>query len=233
MVTWVLHSKLQETIVLAEAYIQSSMEGIVEELEALCQAMKEILESSESLTPVTSSDLDQETVDLAILKNMYAKHGNTGDGAKFYVTFNKTRALRTLAEKFFKDAEAIFGNVNARAMCPHVFDAMKSCTGKVAALDMQTPERVIANLTSLTSLFRPLQPGETRNLLCNKSLTGFTSMKLRPALSFLGALAKHATPDLYQTYSKFYKNAEKWEGQRNTILTILFYPSSTIPSSHL
>ena len=157
-------SKFDETMALAELSILSSMDGITEELVALNTVMLDLLESSESLKAVTSSDLDQEKVEGIVLKNLHAKHGSTQDGAKFYVTFNKTRALRGLAEKFFKDAEDIFGQSNAKSLCQKTFDSVNIYKGKVETLDLQKPERAIANLTCLTSLFRNLQTGETRNL---------------------------------------------------------------------
>lgn len=194
-------------VALSQKHLVTAMEGIVEELVVLKDSLVKMLESSEALKPMISSDLDQEKVNLSTLKNLYTKHGTSQDGQKFYVTFNKSRALKTLAEKFFKDAEDLFGTPSAKALCPSVFSNLTNCKSNLGAMDMQSAKMAIANLTSLTSLFRPLNTGETRNVLTNKCLKGFVSMTLKPSKAFLQVLSQHATPDIYALFTKMYNDA--------------------------
>lgn len=209
----IIQSKFTASVKMAESHTVLSMESIVEELSGLNSNMADMLSSADTIQRVTSSDLDQDTMDRKTLSNIYSTCATSQDATKFYVTFNKTKALKNLAEKFFKEAEDLFGKVHSKALCPDVFSSVKTCKESLAQLEcsMQPAQRAIANLTCLTSLYRPLQTGETRNLLANKCLKGCMQMRFKPAQVFFGALAQHATPDLFQSFQKQF-NAEKPKG---------------------
>ena len=199
----VVRTRFNESVELAESQIVSSMGVIVEEIVALNTSMKESITSSDSLKEMISNQFDEE-VEGTLLKNLYTQHGTSADGQRFYVMFNKTRALQSLAMKFFTDAESIFTPSAAKSMFPRAFQKLTQCKEDLGKVDMQMAQRAIANLTAMTSLFRGLQAGETRNVLANKALKGFGSMNLKPSKAFLNGLSQHATPDLYDQYLKLY-----------------------------
>ena len=200
----IVRTRFSESVELAESQIVSSMGVIVEEIVALNASMKESISSSDSLKEVISDKFDEDTVEGIVLKNVHTQHGTSADGHRFYVMFNKCRALQTLAMKFFTDAESIFTPSAAKSMFPRAFQKLTQCKEDLGNVDMQTAQRAIANLTAMTSLFRGLQTGETRNVLANKALKGFSSMKLKPSKAFLKGLSQHATPDLYEQYLKLF-----------------------------
>lgn len=132
------------------------------------------------------SDLDSpDTMKSETLKDLHKSHGSSPESQQVYVMFNKIRALKNLGEKLFIDADAVFGQSSSKAMCPKVFESVTSCKQHLGAIEMQDAQRAIANLTSLTSLYRTLQPGETQNVLANKALRGFMNMNLKPSKTFL------------------------------------------------
>ena len=108
------------------------------------------------------------------------------------------------SQKFLAEAEILFGKPSAKSLCPNVPEAIIDCKKQLGQTESQDARRAIANLTALTSLFRTLQPGETRNVLSNKVLKGFICESLKPSVGLLEALAKHATPQLYQEFISFY-----------------------------
>lgn len=204
----IVRSKFDATVKLAETKLVSSMTAVVEELIDMNRSMTNILESSDSLKPMVSTDLDVDSLDLDKYKKLYVEQGNSRDCQLLYISFNKARALRGLAEKFFKEAGDLFDSVGGKSICPTALSKVNSCKQSLQGMTTQAAEKAIANLTCLTSLFRTLQTGETRNLLVNKALKGFTNMKLKPSKAFLQVLSKHATPDLDNAFRKMYE-AEK------------------------
>ena len=192
----IAQAKFTESVSLAESQAVACMEAMLEELVYLNRNMSDML-ASEILKHVVSSDLEEEIMDQNHAKNLYTENAASPDATKFYVTFNKTRALNNLAEKFVKGAEDLCDQASSKAMCPAAFKAVTVCKEGLGKLeDMQSPREAIANLTCLTSLFRPLQTGETRHLLTNKALKGFIAMKFKPSKS------QHATPDTVTTFLK-------------------------------
>ena len=184
------------------------MEAIVSEIKGLNENMNTMLTSSVSIKNVTSSDLNAETVDTNLLKGLLSDC-QSSDGSKFYLTFNKTRALKNLSEKFFKEVAGLFDKASTKALFPCISSALTQCKESMSGLDVELggARVAIANLTAVTSLFRPLSTGETRNLLANKALKGFMAMGLKPSKGFLCVLAKHATPDVNLAFMKMYNAA--------------------------
>ena len=205
----IVQAKFTESVSLAESQTVACIEAMHEELVFLNRNMSDML-ASDILKHVVSSDLEEEIMDQDHAKKLYEENTTSPDATKFYVTFNKTRALKNLAEKFVKDAEDLFDQASSKATCPTAFKAVTVCKEGLGKLedDMASPRKAIANLTCLTSLFRPLQTGETRNLLANKALKGFIAMKFKPSKGFLRVLSQHATPDMMTTFLKVY-NAGK------------------------
>ena len=204
-----VRKRFEQTVSLAQNLIVSSLQSIVDEIVTMNSSMDDSLKKGE-LIRMIKSDLDSEsdTGRSESLKDLYKSHGSSTESSHFYVMFNKIRALKNLGEKILTDADAVFGQSSSKAMCPKVFESVASCMQQLGAIEMKDAQRAIANLTSLTSLYRTLQPGETRNLLANKALKGFISMKLQPSKAFLQALSKHATPELYQQFVKAYNSAD-------------------------
>lgn len=209
----IIQSKFTASVKMAESHTVLSMEAIVEELSGLNSSMADMITSSDSIQHVSSGDLDKDSVDKKKMSTLYSTYATSQDATKFYVTFNKTKALKNLAEKFFKEAEDLFSKVHSKTLCPDAFSSVSKCKESLAQLEcsMQPARRAIANLTCLTSLYRPLQTGETRNLLANKCLKGCMQMRLKPQQAFFSALAQHATPDLFQSFKNQF-NAEKPKG---------------------
>lgn len=200
----IIRAKFDATVKLAETKLVSSMTAVVEELVDMNKSMTNVLESSDSLKPIVSTDLDVDSLDLGKYKQFFLDHSNSHDCQVLYLSFNKGRALRGLAEKFFKEAGDLFDSVGGKSLCPTALSTVTSCKQSLQALNTQAAEKAIANLTCLTSLFRNLQAGETRNLLVNKALKGFTNMKLKPSKAFLQVLSQHATPDIDTAFRKMY-----------------------------
>lgn len=153
---------------------------------------------------VVAPELNAADATVECLKQKYDAVGSAQESQKFYYMFNKTRALRKAVEKFLAEAEILFGKPSAKSLCPNVPEAIIDCKKQLGQTESQDARRAIANLTALTSLFRTLQPGETRNVLSNKVLKGFICESLKPSVGLLEALAKHATPQLYQEFISFY-----------------------------
>lgn len=198
-----VRKRFEQTVSLAQFHITSSLQSIVDEIVTMISSMDDVLKKGD-LNRIIKSDLDSEsdTMKSEFLRDLFKSHGSSPESQQFYVMFNKIRALKNLGEKILTDADAVFGQSSSKAMCPKVCESVTSCKQQLGAIEMQDAQRAIANLTSLTSLFRNLQPGETRNVLANKALKGFMSMNLKPSKSFLQALSKHATPELYQQFVK-------------------------------
>ena len=199
-----VRKRFKETVSLAENHITSSLQSVVDEIVTMNSSMDDVLKKGE-LNRMIQSDLDSpDKLKSETLKDLHKSHGSSPESQQFYVMFNKIRALKNLGEKLFADADAVFGQSSSKAMCPKVFESVTSCKQHLGAIEMQNAQRAIANLTSLTSLYRILQPGETRNVLANKALKGFMNMNLKPSKAFLQALSKHATPEIYREFVKTY-----------------------------
>lgn len=202
----IIKENIVKVIEHAEGKLISCFTLIRGDMEALATDLAERLQNTE-LSNVVDSKLEEEEVTEELAQSLFDNVVSGKAGQEYYIAFNKWRALRNLADKILSEAQTTLGN-GPSDFCPRSTAAVKDCLSSIRSIDMSQASVAIANLTAVTSIKRPLQPGETRNVLTNKCLKGFASMNLKPSKGLWHALEKSATQAIFTQFKQSIQGAK-------------------------